>query len=333
MSVSLSSEAVVFERPGSLRLRQVELSQPLGTDLLVDIHTTGISSGTEKLLWNGTMPAFPGLGYPLVPGYEAVGTVTQAGSDCTTSVGTQVFVPGADCYAGDLRGLFGASSSRLVVPQQRVTEIPQLKPEHGVLLALAATAMHILSYQYRQRNPDTEPNPGDLVDYTPQLIVGHGVLGRLLARLSIAIGAPSPTVWEINQQRQGGAQDYDVICSADDDQFTRQHIVDVSGACGAHFNELIKRLCKGGRLTLAGFYNDPVNFDFAPAFMREATIGIASEWKPQDLTLVLGLLDAGALNLDGLVSHQYHHEQAMDAYPQAFNDPACLKTILEWSAR
>jgi myo-inositol-1(or 4)-monophosphatase len=35
---------------------------------------SGISTGTERLLWDGTMPPFPGLGYPLVPGYETVGT-------------------------------------------------------------------------------------------------------------------------------------------------------------------------------------------------------------------------------------------------------------------
>ena len=31
---------------------------------------SGISTGTERLLFHGRMPAFPGMGYPLVPGYE-----------------------------------------------------------------------------------------------------------------------------------------------------------------------------------------------------------------------------------------------------------------------
>jgi 3-hydroxyethyl bacteriochlorophyllide a dehydrogenase len=207
-----------------------------------------------------------------------------------------------------------------------------MKPDHGVMLALAATAMHVLSYQYRQLHPQSDPALADLVDYAPQLIVGHGVLGRLLARLCVAIGASAPTVWEIDKQRQQGALGYSVTTATDDDRAAHHHIVDVSGACGTHFNDLIARLAKGGRLTLAGFYSDPVNFDFAPAFMREATVGIASEWAPHDLSLVLSLLSADVLNLDGLVSHEYLHEQAVDAYPQAFSDPACLKTILNWSA-
>lgn len=332
MTSGLFGEAVVFEKPGSLNVRRVDLCAPMESDLLIDVHVTGISSGTEKLLWNGMMPEFPGLAYPLVPGYEAVGVVAQAGADCSIKAGTQVFVPGASCYTGDVRGLFGATASRLVVPEARVTDVSSMTGEQGVLLALAATAMHVLTYQYKQANPDTAPLLTDLVTYAPQLIVGHGVLGRLLARLCVSIGADAPLVWELDVQRQWGGRGYEVIAPADDTRRPRKHVVDVSGACGEHFNDLIGLLEKGGRLTLAGFYNDPVNFNFAPAFMREATVGISSEWTPDDLNLVLSLFSAGALSLDGLVSHQYDCKQANIAYPQAFDDPACLKMILNWSS-
>ena len=45
----------------------------------------------------------------------------------------------------------------------------------------------------------------------PDCIVGHGVLGRLLARISIALRNEPPTVWEKNPARVGGAVDYGVI--------------------------------------------------------------------------------------------------------------------------
>ena len=66
------STAVVFEQPGEMRLRPVELPEPHSTDCVVEVHWTGISTGTERLLWDGRMPPFPGLAYPLVPGYESV---------------------------------------------------------------------------------------------------------------------------------------------------------------------------------------------------------------------------------------------------------------------
>ena len=62
--------------------------------MVVDIDFSGISTGTERLLWNGRMPMFPGMGYPLVPGYESVGRVVQAGPKAQHKVGSTVFVPG-----------------------------------------------------------------------------------------------------------------------------------------------------------------------------------------------------------------------------------------------
>lgn len=333
MSVGLTSEAVVFEKPGELSHRSVVLKDPLSTELVVDVLVTGISTGTEKMLWQGTMPAFPGLAYPLVPGYEAVGVVREAGSDCVIAPGTRVFVPGASCYPEGLQGLFGASASTLVVPEARVTAIGDLPAEQGAMLALAATAMHVLTYRLRQADPGALLVADQLLTQAPQLIVGHGVLGRLLARLCLAVGAQPPRVWEIAESRRSDALGYEVIDPATDLAGAPvKHIVDVSGACGEHFNRLIARLGRGGHLTLAGFYSEPVTFDFAPAFIREANIGIAAEWAPGDLSLVMSLLDSGKLDLGGLVTHEFSVVDAANAYSRAFDDPACLKTILHWSA-
>ena len=332
MASGLLSQAVVFEQPGKLDVRSVSLTPAGPEDLVVDIETSGISTGTEKLLWDGTMPAFPGMSYPLVPGYEAVGVIRDAGELCKLKPGDRVFVPGASCYQDDVRGLFGASASTLVIREARVVRIDALPSDQATLLALASTAMHILTYQLRQQRPGELIRISDIVAQAPQLIVGHGVLGRLLARLCIAVGAQEPLVWELDQKRQHGAQGYEVIAPDMDTGKPRRHIVDVSGACGEHFNNLIKHLGKGGRLTLGGFYNSDVAFNFAPAFMREISLGIAAEWMPEDLSLTLDLVKAGALSLDGLVSHQHSYRQANTAYPTAFNDSECLKMILNWSA-
>lgn len=332
MSSLLSSNAIVFREPGALEVLTVNLTLPGDDDLVIDVQASGISTGTEKLLWTGTMPAFPGLAYPLVPGYEAVGIVRRAGRNCKLKEGARVFVPGASCYQDGLRGLFGASASTLVVPESRVMAVAGLPDNQATLLALAATAMHILTYQLRQANIGKAVRVSDIAAKAPQLIVGHGVLGRLLARVCIAVGADAPQVWETDAQRQTGALGYEVLSPEDDAQASRSHIVDVSGSCGQHFNTLISKLGKGGRLTLGGFYNEPVNFNFAPAFMREATLGIAAEWVPDDLALILALVQADALSLQDLISHEHPIAKADEAYTQAFNDPACLKMIIDWSA-
>src|SRR5512146_2292314 len=136
--------AVVIDAPQQLRLMQLDLPRPGDDEIVVDIEWSGISTGTERLLWSGRMPHFPGMGYPLVPGYESVGRVIEAGRNSSRQVGETVFVPGARCF-GDVRGLFGGAAGRVVSPGSRVIPIDESIGERGVLLALAATAYHAVA--------------------------------------------------------------------------------------------------------------------------------------------------------------------------------------------
>ncbi|WP_373928646.1 alcohol dehydrogenase catalytic domain-containing protein [Sphingomonas aerolata] len=98
--------AVILEAPERLALRTLSLTPMGDADLCVEIDWSGISTGTERLLWSGRMPEFPGMGYPLVPGYESVGRIVDAGVEARARIGEYVFVPGANCYR-QARGLFG----------------------------------------------------------------------------------------------------------------------------------------------------------------------------------------------------------------------------------
>ena len=138
----MNTLAVVIEQPERLSLSALRLPALQGDDVVVEVEYSGISTGTERLIWNGTMPMFPGMGYPLVPGYEAVGRVMAVGPGSANWVGQRVFVPGARCF-GDVRGLFGASASRLVVPGAKVLPVDDKLGPQAVLLALAATAYHL----------------------------------------------------------------------------------------------------------------------------------------------------------------------------------------------
>ena len=293
------------------------LNAPTAGDLVVEVSHSGISTGTEKLFWSGTMPPFPGMGYPLVPGYESFGEVVEAGPETGFRVGEHVFVPGANCYTDNVRGLFGGASRTLVTPSARVARMDRSMGAQGALLALAATARHALA---------------GFNTALPDLIVGHGTLGRLLARLTIAAGAPAPTVWETNPTRRDGATGYDVIDPADDTRRDYKAIYDASGAPGL-LDQLVQRLAKGGEIVLAGFYTEPVAFAFPPAFMREARFRIASEWNADDLTATRALIEGGALSLSGLITHTRPASDATGAYRVAFEDAACLKMILDWSGQ
>ncbi|MDF1727160.1 MAG: chlorophyll synthesis pathway protein BchC [Sulfitobacter sp.] len=309
----MQTTAVILNGPRDLGLAQLDVTPPGETDLVVRVTHSGISTGTEKLLWSGDMPPFPGMGYPLVPGYEAAGEVVEAGRGSMYRPGDRVFVPGANCYDGAF-GLFGGASSLLVSDASRVTRIDAGLEAEGALLALAATARHAMA------------GPGKAV---PDLIVGHGVLGRLLARLTIAAGAPAPTVWETDPARRTGATGYEVIDPATDERRDYTNIYDASGS-NAVLGDLIGRIVKGGEIVLAGFYPAPISFAFPPAFMKEARFRVAAEWTADDLQATRALVESGALSLSGLITHRACATNAPAAYEQAFSDPNCLKMILDW---
>jgi bacteriochlorophyllide a dehydrogenase len=311
----MKAVAVVFKEPEHLMLSGLDLTHPDDSDAVVDIEWSGISTGTERLLWTGQMPPFPGMGYPLVPGYESVGEVKEAPPACGIRVGQKVFVPGARCF-GDVRGLFGAASSRVVAPVKRLIPVDRELGDRAILLALAATAFHALSGADAER---------------PERIVGHGVLGRLLARITIATGGDAPIVWERNRTRMAGAVDYQVLDPADDPARDCRVIYDASGDSKL-LDALIARLAPGGEIVLAGFYSEPLCFAFPPAFMREARIRVAAEWRQPDLLAVKELVESGRLSLDGLITHREEARRAAAAYEIAFNDSECLKMVLDWRA-
>lgn len=315
----LNTLAVVLEQPEHLALSRLPLSDPTDDDLVVDIEWSGISTGTERLLWTGRMPSFPGMGYPLVPGYESVGRVRAAGAHVRLREGARVFVPGARCF-GEVRGLFGGSASRVVLPAARAIPIDDRLGENAVLLALAATAYHAVAGGGK-RQPIR----------TPELIVGHGVLGRLLARMQVAADLPPAVVWERNPERAGGAVGYEVIHPDDDPRRDYHSIYDVSGDAKI-LDTLISRLAPGGEIVLAGFYSEPLHFGFAPAFAREAEIRCAAEWLRADLLAVKELTESGRLSLDDLITHRAEASQAVAAYRTAFDDAAYLKMVLDWRA-
>ena len=183
----------------------------------------------------------------------------------------------------------------------------------STLLALGATAYHAFSAATTTQ---------------PELIVGHGVLGRMMARIAVESGS-KPVVWETNPARREGAVGYSVVDPEEDTRSNYRCICDVSGD-PLILDQLIARAAPNAEIVLAGFYDEPMSFSFPPAFMREVRIRVAAQWKPAELIAVRDLVECGRLSLEGLITHRSNPAQAEEAYRTAFNDPSCLKMILDW---
>ncbi len=174
------------------------VSSPLGPrnpdDVLVRALYSGVSRGTESLVFRGEVPPsqyqvmrapfqegdFPG---PVKYGYSSVGEVLEAPdrTDEPSLVGRHVFClhPHQDLYR---------------VPARAVHVLPNgVPPERAVLAANMETALNAVW--------DARPSAGDRI-----VVIGGGVVGLLVAWLCRQLPAAQVSLVDVDPSREGVAQ-------------------------------------------------------------------------------------------------------------------------------
>lgn len=157
-----SAQALWITGPRRAERRAVELPSRGAEDVLVQTLFTGVSRGTESLVWNGRVPTSEyermrcphqagEFSFPIKYGYCAVGRVVEG-----PRPGRRVFC-------------LHPHQSAFVVADAAVVDIPQnIPPARAVLAANMETAINAVW--------DAQVGPGDRV-----LVVGAGVVGCLVA--------------------------------------------------------------------------------------------------------------------------------------------------------
>ncbi len=184
-----TSTAFWVREPGAGELREVSLREPGVGEVRVRALYSGISRGTETLVYRGAVPAtqhgvmrcpfqegdFPG---PVKYGYMSVGVVEAGvGPEATALEGRTVFC-------------LHPHQGRYVVPAASVVPLPEgLPPGRAVLAANMETAVNGVW--------DGAPGLGDRV-----VVVGAGVVGLLTAWLTRRIPGVELTVVDPNSARE-----------------------------------------------------------------------------------------------------------------------------------
>jgi 3-hydroxyethyl bacteriochlorophyllide a dehydrogenase len=323
-----SARAVVFAEAGRLDLRDVALREPAADEVVVATRFSSISAGTERLLFGGALPGFPFLRFPLVPGYEAVGVVTERGADVRdVNVGDEVFVGGSMCYT-DVAAAFGGQASQLIKKASAVVPLHGIPLAHAPLIALAATSLHGI-----RRLGDIR---GKRIG-----VLGMGAIGQFAARFALAEGAH---VFEAdaNPDRLGhipGVQPFTLDAPAAP---VHGHghgaapaaelfdvIVEATGK-----SELIATctnvLAMRGSILLLSYY-DRLECNFVPVFLKEPSLVVSREWDHEDLLLARDAIADGRVAIADLAGDAYPIERYESAYAAAFGDPSTLKVILQWA--
>jgi hypothetical protein len=170
--------------PGRGEIRAEPLPAPSPSDVVVRALFSGISRGTEALVFQGRVPAserqrmrapfqageFPA---PIKYGYASVGRVEQGRADL---VDRQVFV-------------LYPHQTRYIVPADSVHVLPERVPaERAVLAANLETAVNVLW--------DAGPHVGDRM-----AVVGAGTVGCLVAWLAARMPGGDVELVDINPRR------------------------------------------------------------------------------------------------------------------------------------
>ncbi len=310
----------MFSAAGELAVRDVSLRVAAADDVTVDIAYSSISSGTERLIFGGTLPGFPMLRFPLVPGYEAVGTVARIGEDVKdVVVGDEVFVGGSMCYT-DALGLFGGNAARLHKKASLVVPLHGIALSRAPLLALAATSLHGI-----RRLGDVR---GKRI-----AVLGLGAIGQFAARFLAHAGAHVSCA-EIDAARLAQAPDG---CERLDlsggslDTVARDldAVVEATGR-SQELAPAARALRAGGDLLLLSYY-DELRTPYVDLFIKEVNLLVAREWAHDDLLAARDALADGAIGVGKLADHVVPVSDYEAAYHTAFHDPSISKVILQWA--
>ncbi len=245
-----TARAFWVEAPNRGTLREENLPLPQAGQVLVRARYSGISRGTEALVFSGRVPPsqyqamrapfqdgeFPA---PVKYGYASVGQVEHGPDDL---LGRKVFClyPHQDRYR---------------VPADAVIALPEgLPPERAVLAANTETALNVVW--------DARIGPGDRV-----CVIGAGVVGCLVAWLAGRIPGAEVTLVDLQPQRAQIAARLGVDFAAPDAAPTEQDVIIHTSASAAGLSTALACAGREARVVEASWFGDaaptvPLGEDF-----------------------------------------------------------------------
>ena len=331
-------EAVWFAGPQRVEIRE-EPDAPFGPDdVRVRALVSGVSAGSELLVYRGDAPRElpPDLGtvrgdfgFPIKFAYASVGRVTEAGSRVT------------QLAVDDLVFVHHPHQTEYVVPADFPIRLPQdLPADVGLFAANLETAVTVVL--------DAHPRLGEAV-----LVTGQGVVGLLITMLLRRAGATPIVTVDLHERRRtaSAAAGADKALGVDDDVSDAvlnltdgrgvDIAVDVSGSPAA-LQVCIDAAAFGGTVVVGSWFGSrEVNLSLGSRFHRRrlrvissqvSTLdpAIAPRWdRARRAALVSTLLNE--LPLNELITHRFPFGQAAAAYELLDHSPGeCLQVVLDY---
>ncbi|MBM3688352.1 MAG: zinc-binding dehydrogenase [Actinobacteria bacterium] len=344
--------AVVYDVPGSFEVRDVPDVEPGSGQVRVRMTRAGMC-GTDLHLHDGQFLA----AFPLTPGHETVGVIDAIGPGAVDgegrelAVGQQVVVnPNSSCrscdYCAEGRpwlcdGFAGIGSSTpggfadyVVVPGAQLFDATGIDPDLAVFAEPSACIAHLMDR--------LDPLEGQSV-----VVLGAGPTGVLLIQILRYKGAGAVTLADPNPAKLDRAAalsaiettlvdrddvrgSLDAIVAAHGGQF--DIVIDATGRA-AVIGELPRLARNGGRIVYYGVADESDLVAISPfeIFRRELTI-MGSFTEVDSFPDALPAFRAGAIRMDGVITHRFALGDYADALDALRSDRTAHKIVIEGSA-
>lgn len=328
-------KALVLERKGELRLRDVDLPLTVGPhDVKIAIENVGVCGSDVHYFTHGRIGPFV-VKEPMVLGHEASGRIVEVGAGVENlKVGDRVCMePG------------------IPDPTSRASRIGMYNVDPGVVFwatppvhgCLTPFVVHPASFTYRL--PDNvsfaegamvEPlaigmqaatkariQPGDVA-----VVTGCGTIGILTALAALAGGCSRVIISDVLQEKLDIAartpgitpvnvRDRDLagVVREATEGWGADVVFEASGS-PAVYRSLFELVRPGGCAVLVGIPIDPVAFDVAGAQSREARVETVFRYA-NVYQRAIALIASGKLDLKPLISATYPFDDAIQAFQRA----------------
>jgi bacteriochlorophyllide a dehydrogenase len=338
------AQAVVAISIGDVDFTQVSIPEPTSEDVVVNVSHSWISPGTERSFimgerLNGETPRQQDdpLPFPLISGYQKVGTVEWVGEDVPNlTVGMKVFAS-----ISKVEGMHfphGGHISPTVTHHSQVWQLPDTLSS----VAYSGLVLTQVGFNCGMKGQVTD---GDLA-----VVIGDGLVGQWAAQTLIHRNARVLLVGkhpyrldfftnyvqsQTHEVSQGRVVDVthedvvDVVKQWTDDGI--QMIVDTVGSMES-VKQLMPLMRRSGHIVSAGFLGNEGLVDIQELRHRELSLHAPSGWVATRIEDTMELIASGVLQTESLITHRFPVSDSRKAFDLILHrkEPA-LGVILDWS--
>jgi alcohol dehydrogenase len=318
-------KAIRLEKPGQYATVEIDdPAPPAAGEALVRVLTVGIC-GTDVSGFLGKMPFYT---YPRIPGHELGVEVLEVGAGVTgVQPGERCAVEpylncqtcracragrGNCCESLKVLGVMtdGGLRPRFVLPARKLHAAGSLPAETLPLVETLGIGYHAVERGAPQRGEEV-------------LVVGAGPIGLAAMQFAKIRGARL-TVLDVNPRRlEFAKQEMSVDQTVVVDGTERQKldgafpvVIDATGHAGS-MSQAIHYVGPTGRLVFVGITSDNVTFPDPLFHRREITIFASRNSLPPDFDAIIGLIQAGKVNIKPWITHRTTFDQYISDFPEA----------------